>query len=135
MTHCGLIRIISATGEAVEAFSSDEYFEAAHTVIVDALLGTGLKRRVSGHFAEAVAWINQQSAPVFALDVPSGLDADTGQARGCAVKATHTLTYIGIKQGLLTGQARNYVGDLHFDDLQVDEAVYSGSSGKTVAGE
>ena len=94
-------------------------------VFVDALLGTGLQRDVSGAFAAAVNWLNQQPAPVVAVDVPSGLDADTGQVRGCAVRATATITYIGMKQGLLTGLARDYTGNLYFDDLRVDAAVYA----------
>ncbi len=74
-------------------------------VLVDALLGTGLDRQVTGLYAEAIQVINAHSAPVIAVDIPSGLHADTGNAMGCAVKAEYTVTFIGLKQGLFTGQA------------------------------
>lgn len=94
-------------------------------VMVDALLGTGLDRNVGGAYADAIALLNQQDAPVVAVDIPSGLHADTGQPCGCAVEADLTVTFIGWKAGLLTGKARDYCGNLHFARLDVPDAVYA----------
>ncbi len=94
-------------------------------VLVDALLGTGLTRTLEGDYAAVVKAMNAVSTPVVAADIPSGLQADTGQPCGCAVEADMTVTFIGMKQGLLTGQARTYVGVLRFAGLDVPAAVYA----------
>src|SRR5690606_31433391 len=88
-------------------------------VIVDALLGTGLDRPVEGRFAEAVAHVNAADAPILALDIPSGLHADTGRPLGAAVRATATVTFIALKQGLFLADAPDYRGELEFSDLMV----------------
>lgn len=93
-------------------------------VIVDALLGTGLDREVAGAHAEAIAAINACRAPALAIDIPSGLHADTGQPLGAAVRAHATVTFIGLKQGLLTGAAPDHTGRLYFSDLAVPPQVY-----------
>jgi hydroxyethylthiazole kinase-like uncharacterized protein yjeF len=72
---------------------------------------------VSGEFLAAIEAMNAASAPVLALDVPSGLDADTGAPQGCAVRAAVTVTFVGLKQGLFLGTAIDYVGDLVFAGL------------------
>ncbi len=94
-------------------------------VIVDALLGTGLQRPVQGDFLAAINFMNTAGCPILAIDVPSGLQADTGQAMDVAVQATHTISFIGLKQGLLTGAAADYCGQLHFADLAVPAAVFA----------
>jgi NAD(P)H-hydrate epimerase len=92
-------------------------------VIIDALFGTGLNKTVTGLFAHAIETINQNRAFVMAVDVPSGLNADTGNVMGCAVKANSTVTFIGLKQGLFTGQAADYCGDIVYDSLAIANAV------------
>ncbi|WP_407313097.1 NAD(P)H-hydrate dehydratase [Pseudomonas sp. nanlin1] len=92
-------------------------------VVVDALLGTGLSGEVRAPYAAAIAAINAYPGPVVAVDIPSGLSADTGNAQGVAVKADLTVTYIGLKFGLFTGQAADHVGQVVFDDLQAEPAV------------
>ncbi|MGD9407830.1 MAG: NAD(P)H-hydrate epimerase, partial [Gammaproteobacteria bacterium] len=72
-----------------------------NALIVDALLGTGLDRPVSGQFADAVEAINRNTGPVMAVDVPSGLNAETGAVMGAAVRADVTATFVGMKSGLL----------------------------------
>lgn len=94
------------------------------TVIVDALLGTGLDRAVTGDYAAAISLINASGNPVLAVDIPSGLNANTGEPQSCAVKADITVTFIGMKQGLLTGSAPDYIGRLFFSDLAVPSEVY-----------
>ncbi|MGZ8157208.1 MAG: NAD(P)H-hydrate dehydratase [Methylobacter sp.] len=95
-------------------------------VLVDALLGIGLDRPVTGLYAEAIQAINAHPSPVIAVDIPSGLNADTGNAMGCAVKAAGTVTFIGLKQGLFTGQAAEYCGEIYYAQLAVPDDVFSG---------
>lgn len=93
-------------------------------VVVDALLGTGLDRPVQGEWYAAIEAMNQHPACI-AIDIPSGLHADTGMALGLAVKAKVTVSFIGLKQGLFTAEAADYCGTIVFDTLQVPEAIYS----------
>ena len=72
-------------------------------VVVDALFGIGLARDISGRAEAAIRALNRCGAPVLALDLPSGLDADSGRVWGVAVRAAATLTFIGLKAGLFTG--------------------------------
>lgn len=95
-----------------------------HELIVDALLGTGLKGEVTGLWAEAVAGINEAGSPVVAVDIPSGLCADTGRVLGCAVRADMTVSFIGMKRGLLTNDGPDHCGKLLFSDLNVPREVY-----------
>ena len=94
-------------------------------VIVDALLGTGLSRPPLGEWKQAIEYINSLSIPVISVDTPSGLETDSGNALGTAIIADKTVTYIGLKQGLLTGSAKDYTGKLEFDALNLPEAVYT----------
>ncbi|MBI3560186.1 MAG: NAD(P)H-hydrate dehydratase [Gammaproteobacteria bacterium] len=93
-------------------------------VLVDALLGTGLKGEVRGQAAQAIAVINQSGQAVLALDMPSGLDADSGMPRGLAVHAHCTVSFLGLKRGLFTGDGPNYSGSVVFHDLNVPDATY-----------
>jgi len=93
-------------------------------VIIDALLGTGLNRDVSGTYAQAIELINYSACPVISVDIPSGLNADTGDLMGCAVKADYTVSFIGLKQGMFTGFAAEYCGNIIFDSLDIlDDAL------------
>jgi ADP-dependent NAD(P)H-hydrate dehydratase / NAD(P)H-hydrate epimerase len=88
-------------------------------IVVDALLGTGLRGAVRPEYAEAIRAINLCGRPVFALDVPSGLDSDAGVALGEAVRADCTVTFVGLKTGLLVGDGPEFTGTVFFDDLEV----------------
>lgn len=94
-------------------------------VVVDALLGTGLTDAVDEPMSSIIERINQSPSPVVAVDLPSGLLADTGCAMGSVVRADLTVTFIGLKRGLFTGKAGRYVGSLVFADLQLPDAVYA----------
>jgi NAD(P)H-hydrate epimerase len=98
-------------------------------LIVDAVLGTGLERPVSGPWAEALVAANRHPAPLLALDIPSGLHADSGRILGCAIQAQATLSFIGLKQGMFTGEGPACCGAIAFADLQVPEAVYQAVEG------
>jgi hydroxyethylthiazole kinase-like uncharacterized protein yjeF len=88
-------------------------------VVVDAVFGIGLRRAPEGAAAALIAAINAHQAPVLALDVPSGLDADTGSAPGACVHAELTVSFIALKRGLLTGAAADHVGELVLESLDV----------------
>ena len=94
-------------------------------LIVDALLGTGLEREVSGLWQEAIAAINASASDTLALDVPSGLHADTGVILGAAIQAAATITFVGLKQGLFTGQGPACCGEVRFADLGVPPDLYT----------
>jgi len=93
-------------------------------VVVDALLGTGLEGPVREDCANSIQRINQARRPVMAIDVPSGLNSDTGMVMGACVRANATISFIGRKRGLYTGQAGSYCGQLHFDDLGAPADIY-----------
>ena len=92
-------------------------------VIVDALLGSGLNRPVEGSFAEAIERINVSTAPALALDIPSGLNADTGASLGSAVRADATITFIGPKRGLFTAEGPEFCGEILFSDLETPAGI------------
>ncbi|GMR01550.1 MAG: bifunctional ADP-dependent NAD(P)H-hydrate dehydratase/NAD(P)H-hydrate epimerase [Gammaproteobacteria bacterium] len=92
-------------------------------IIIDALLGTGLKREVSAEWANWITAVNKSAKPVIAVDVPSGLIADTGVIAGSAIHADITVCFIGLKQGLFTAQANDVCGEIIFDDLALSDEV------------
>ncbi|HEX7052332.1 MAG TPA: NAD(P)H-hydrate dehydratase [Burkholderiales bacterium] len=93
---------------------------ARWSLVIDGLFGIGLARDLEGDYARLVDYVNRQRCPVLALDIPSGLDSDTGRVRGCAVRATHTLTFIALKPGLLTLDGPDHCGEISVADLGVD---------------
>jgi ADP-dependent NAD(P)H-hydrate dehydratase / NAD(P)H-hydrate epimerase len=109
----------SRAGQVVRAWPAG----LAPSMIVDGLLGIGLARDVDPAFAEIIRRMNESGVPILAIDVPSGLDAASGLARGIAVRATRTLTFIAHKIGLLTADGIECRGELELDDLGAgDEA-------------
>lgn len=113
-----------AAGVIIQPFAADQLDRA--DVIVDALLGTGLQRPVADEWRGAIEAINVAQRPVLAIDIPSGLNADTGVVMGAAVRADVTATFIGLKAGLFLADGRDYAGEIVFDDLAVPTAVYDG---------
>jgi len=116
--EAGAAEPTGATGAAAAGSADDR------VVLVDALLGTGLTRDVDGALAEAVARLNAATGPVLALDVPTGLDSDTGAIRGVAVEADATITFVGQKSGLYLGAGPGCRGRLGFAALGLPDAVY-----------
>src|SRR5205823_14363655 len=88
-------------------------------LVVDGLFGIGLTRNIEAEYASLVDYANARTCPVLALDVPSGLHSDTGQVMGCAVRATHTITFIALKPGLLTLDGPDHCGEITVADLGV----------------
>jgi hydroxyethylthiazole kinase-like uncharacterized protein yjeF len=111
----------AAAGGRPAAFEASAL--AGSNVVVDALLGTGVDRPVAGSLGECIAAVNAAGRPVLALDLPSGLDADTGRVQGVAVKATRTITFVALKTGLYLGAAPDHVGHLEFAGLGIPDAA------------
>ena len=118
----GMLEAWLGMGGRLEAFQE---LPRRSDVIVDALLGIGLERPVEGEWARAVRAANAQRAPVLAIDIPTGLHADTGRVLGTAIRAAATLSFIGLKQGLFTGAGPDCCGDIFFDGLGVPAAIFA----------
>ena len=106
--------------------------DMAGDVVVDALLGTGASGPLRPAYAAAVERINACRRPVVAVDLPSGVSADTGALLGAAVRADTTVTFIGRKLGLFTGDGVDHAGEVVFDSLGVPEDIYESVRGVRV---
>src|SRR5258706_7508593 len=98
-------------------------------LVVDGLFGIGLARPIEGAYAKLIDFVNAQSCPVLALDIPSGLSSDTGQVLGRAVRATHTITFIGMKPGLLMLDGPDHCGEITVSDLSLENSSLEISKG------
>jgi len=107
------------------------------SLIIDGLFGTGLKREIVEPYAALIRRANVLAArdrcPLLALDCPSGLDADTGKVYGATIRASHTLTFIGAKPGLLTAEGPDHCGLLSTAALDLDAKIAAVASGRTIA--
>ena len=117
-----MLDAMQAAGVSPEPFTATALRDRG--VIVDALFGTGLARAVQGEPAAAIEAMNAAAAPVLALDVPSGLDADTGRMHGPAVRAGLTVTFIARKRGLYTGEGPEHCGEIELDTLGVPPPLF-----------
>lgn len=93
-------------------------------LVVDALFGIGLKRPLEGRYATWINTLNAQRVPRMALDVPSGLDADTGRPLGPCFCATHTTTFIALKPGLLTLDGPDHCGEISVQRIEIDAPAW-----------
>ena len=116
-----MLGAMRAAGVELEPFSAG----ALAGVVVDAIFGTGLSRSVTGEPAAAIEAMNRSGAPVLAVDIPSGIDADTGCVLGAAVRAAHTVTFIAPKRGLFTGAGPDHCGPVELDPLGVPPALFA----------
>lgn len=92
-------------------------------LIVDALFGAGLTRPLAGEAADLVARVNASGRPVLAVDVPSGIDGNTGMAGGCAIRAAATVTFFRLKPGHVLQPGRHHCGETLLADIGIDPAV------------
>lgn len=99
---------------------SADYPTGKFGLIIDGLFGIGLTRAIEGEYAQWIERANASTAPIFALDAPSGLNALTGQVTGPAIRAERTVTFIGMKPGLLTGDGPDHCGDIEVCDLGLE---------------
>jgi len=121
---------INSAADARAVASSTEW-----NLVVDGLFGIGLTRPIAGDFAELVTAVNDLACPIIALDVPSGLDSDTGaivggESAGIAVRATHTVTFIGDKPGLHTAEGRDHAGLVIVNSLEIDHELFPAAGAK-----
>ena len=122
--------IIEKMGQAID-FIKDLPQTDVHPpqLIVDAMLGTGVKGALRGLYEKAAEQINDFEVPVIAVDIPTGVNADTGQVEGTAVHATATATMALKKRGLLFSPGREYAGDIEIIDIGMPQELVSKMSG------
>jgi NAD(P)H-hydrate epimerase len=120
-----LLAFGQARSDGVTKIAFQPDLDLTADVIIDAMLGTGMTGAVRPDCALAIDWINTRRLPVLALDLPSGVDANTGVVLGHAVRAQATITFIGVKQGLLTFEGAEQTGALYFAGLELPEWIYS----------
>lgn len=118
----GDVQKMKKVGVKVQEFSAD--LLGSCDVVVDALFGIGLDRPVLGTVATVIKSLNESGKDILALDIPSGLEANTGRILGIAVRATHTITFIAPKRGFTTGDGPDCCGKVHWDTLHVPQKVY-----------
>ncbi len=105
----------------------------ADTVLVDALLGIGLRGSLRPEYRVAIEWINGCGLPVVAVDVPSGLNSDTGVAVEVVVRAALTVCFIGVKRGLLTADGPDCAGEIVFHDLALPASVLTSDAARAIS--
>jgi ADP-dependent NAD(P)H-hydrate dehydratase / NAD(P)H-hydrate epimerase len=103
-----------------------------HDLIVDGLFGIGLQRDLVGPYAAVVARVAESRRPVLALDIPSGLDADTGRVLGCAIRATRTITFLATKPGLHTLDGPDHCGAIEIAPLGLDAVAIAPPTGTLI---
>lgn len=114
---------LTAIDAGVSCQSLEEMIDSEVELIVDALLGIGVQGDVKGPLAAAINQINDSGLPVVAIDIPSGLNADTGAVLGVCVRATATITFIARKLGLFTLDGPDYCGKIICDSLGLDRLL------------
>ncbi|WP_425433852.1 NAD(P)H-hydrate dehydratase [Nitrosovibrio tenuis] len=114
---------LQAGGEIHSELPKNKAWDA----VIDGLFGIGLDRRdgrdLTGNYLALVNAINRMNLPVLAIDIPSGLGSDTGNVHGAAIRAAMTVTFIGLKPGLLTGHGPDYCGIIFLRTLDLDVAA------------
>lgn len=113
----------SLGGQTVDA-TTRHSFSIPADLIIDALLGVGLTSAPRGVYAEFIEFANQHNASVFALDVPSGLNADTGEIYPPCIQAEHTMTFIAQKLGLTFDNVQKMTGEIHLETLGLETEIY-----------
>lgn len=116
-------KILGHMGQRLDE-AHDDMPPKAVNLVVDGLIGYSLAGAPHGRLATLIRWANGAGAPVLSLDVPSGVDATTGEVHDPAVRATATVTLALPKQGLAKRTARGHVGELYLADIGVPPSVY-----------
>lgn len=105
----------------------------SYDVLADALFGVGLSRDITGEFARAVAQYNEMEGVKFALDLPSGIDSDTGEILGCAARADITVTFGFCKRGLVLYPGCQYAGEVKVAEIGISETSFFGDKPRMFA--
>jgi NAD(P)H-hydrate epimerase len=114
ISHC--------TERPIEQDYMEKQFQSADW-IVDALFGTGLTGPVRPPFDQVIAAMNSSPARVLAIDIPSGLDCDTGRPLGAVVRAHHTATFAAMKKGFVNPEAGQWLGTIHVIGIGIPRAL------------
>jgi NAD(P)H-hydrate epimerase len=121
--------ILEGLGQGIEQLNLEQEdiagrigtFAAGADMIVDGLFGTGLKGQLSEEYKQLIEAINAQEGPIVAIDIPSGLDCDSGQPLGAAVKASCTVTFVAVKKGFIVEEAAGqYTGEVLVASIGVE---------------
>jgi NAD(P)H-hydrate epimerase len=107
----------------IETFSRHKSALRHMDLWVDAILGTGLKSSVKGHFSKVIDFLNRLNKPIFAVDIPSGLNSDTGQPCGSCISAQATATFAFAKAGQVQYPGVDYCGKLHIIDIGIPNTI------------
>jgi NAD(P)H-hydrate epimerase len=94
-------------------------FAAGADMVVDGLFGTGLKGELGDEYKRLIGAINGLDCPILAVDIPSGLDCDSGKPHGAAIRADYTVTFVAAKKGFTVGQAAEYTGEIFVASIGV----------------
>ncbi len=109
------LTLVDAADEPLETLRNLEPCD----LLIDGLLGTGLTSEVRGPARDVIGWINTQPAPVLAVDIPSGLECDTGKPLGLSARADVTVTFVGMKVGFTQPGASKFTGKVIVADIGV----------------
>lgn len=130
-TACSAFEMAQDSGVPILDMENTQIGELDADLVVDALLGTGVTGQLRPRFATAIRAINATSAPVLCIDMPSGMNPDTGTALDMMVEADLTVTFIGVKRGMATGSGKTATGTLILDRLGLSDSDFAGHSGHT----
>jgi len=122
--------ILEAMGQAIEQLNLEQkdigdcagQVAEGADMLVDAVFGTGLKGQLTGRYQELIKAINSQGKLILAVDIPSGLDCDTGRPLAAAVKADFTVTFVALKKGFVNESAAQYTGQIFIASIGVEPA-------------
>jgi hydroxyethylthiazole kinase-like uncharacterized protein yjeF len=130
------LSLLSALGVMVKEVPDSDTFNALkpelwhQQIWIDAILGTGLSSDVRGFYKEVIDFINASNRPIFSVDIPSGLNSDTGQPCGTCIKATATATFAFAKIGHLLYPGASFTGDLSIVEIGIPYHIASGVNSK-----
>ena len=111
------LQLLEKLNADIDIIDWDEFTPGTFNYIVDGMLGTGLDSDVRAPYSDAIEWINQQEQPVFCLDVPTGLNSDTGQIMGASVQADFTLAFGALKKGFYLNEGFDTTGEVILCEL------------------
>lgn len=119
--------------EKTEGVLCDEFREDEYSIIIDAVFGVGLSREISGRYYDIISRMNETHAVRVAVDIPSGVSAETGAVLGTAFRADYTVTFQTCKLGLVLYPGREYAGEIAAADIGISEKPFEKDEGAACA--
>lgn len=92
-------------------------------LLVDSLFGTGLKGQLNNDYKQLIESINDRNCPILAVDIPSGLDCDTGEPLGAVIRASYTVTFVALKTGFTSIKAAQYTGEIFVASIGIEPTI------------